>query len=221
MLTSVTPRKHVSVRDWADKTATDFWFSGSSFILSGTTPEGWRLNGSAAQVTNASQTADFLSSSDRDGPYITSTTSADYIVSPMIFGDNVAADAIQAAHGWTPTKLIAEFRAAFSTNSANETASRVGLGDFVNSSNTRDVASIYSNGTNFLLQSSAASDTGAAIDTTFHTWKIVVGSNVEWFIDGASQGTIALIADKWPVTFGFYVSTTNRIRLSFAHIWYE
>lgn len=160
--------------------------------------------------------------------------SGDLIRSPAIFGD--------AAHAWAvaqllgkntmPRYLIAEFWAAFTVASSNETTSAIGFFEDGGSTDTEvdQYAVIRSDGTNFLLQGNAATlATGPAIATTWAIWKIVLefvgaaGPNIYAYrnntIFSATAGTGA--TDEFPLFFGMHSLTNNRQGLGPLHIYYE
>ena len=129
---------------------------------------------------------------------------------------------------YAPTILVCDFFAAFSTITANETATGIGM----TGANAVDAAAAGSAGcitasgaappTTFFLTSDLSSDAGSAINTSWHKFRIEYGSSTtEWFIDAVSQGTITTETDIWPVSFTMFSTTTNRIDLAWAHIWYR
>jgi hypothetical protein len=87
------------------------------------------------------------------------------------------------------------------------------------------MAYISTGGTVFELHSGATEDAGSAEDTDPHQWKIKCsGTTAEWFIDGTSQGTIALQDDLWPVAWGAGTKASsgeNDPVINWVHIWYE
>lgn len=226
-----TGRAHVlTAQEWGYGAGTDFWLIAATngMLTAGNAHElsdyGWTTTAlSLASATVGA--ADFIASADVGTPnHIVFDATGDLLQSPPMFGDYGHALVAGAFLGHTPTKLILEALAVFSVNSANETTSGFGLieDNGVPSTALDHLAYIFSDGTNFGLRSGAASDAGALVDVLWHTWKIVVTSaNVEWFIDGTSQGTIALEADEFPVSFGAHTLTTNRVLISWVHIWYE
>ena len=140
-----------------------------------------------------------------------------------MFGGYPHAYAASFFLGQLPTSLTLEVYARYSTHTANEPATGFGFVEDGGAPETQvdHFAYIYTDGANFTLESGAASDAGAADDGNWHLFKVVITSaNVEWFIDGTSQGTIALEADEFPVSFGAYASTTNRFKLGQVHIFY-
>ncbi len=215
--------------DWGTNAGTDFILVPSTTVaqIAATTVDGalvdrgWTHTALSYAVATG---ADFITAADKGTPNgILFNASGDILRSPVIFGD--WAHAYQAGWflGYLPTTLNVEMIAAFTVASADEAQSAIGLledGGTASVANDH-FASIYSDGTNFKLRSGAASDAGALVDNLFHVWKIVVTSaNVEWFMDGVSQGTIALEADELPVSFFGHTLTTNRISLGPVRIWY-
>ena len=174
----------------------------------------------------AGSAADFGSSSDVGIPaHFLTDASGDKLQSPAVFGDDAHFDAAEAILGYRPTKLCMRVVAAFSVASANETNSGFGLVEAGGGIQTADDAMgvVFSNATTFGFRSGAASDAGAAVDNAWHEWRAVftVGSTAEWFIDDATQGTLAIQGDVWPCAFGVHSLTTNRILFNSVHIWYE
>ena len=160
--------------------------------------------------------------------------SGDILLSPAIFGDAVHMEmaAIIAGKSTRPRYLIADFWAAFTVASADEVTSAIGFfEDGATASTEADqYATIYSNGVNFVLAGNAAAlDTGPAISTTWHKWKIVLqfngasAPNIYWYVDGAIQNTTAAagISDEFPLKFGLHALTTNRIGLGMVHCYYD
>ena len=225
-------RNRLYVQDpklWAMNGGTDFLFVPSLVVghIAATTVNdsmvdyGWAIT----SPSFASQAgADFITSADIGTPNAwLFNASGDILRSPVIFGDYSHAYQASWVLGYVPTTLNMEAIAAFTTASANETQSAFGfLEDDGTASVAADhMAAIFSDGTNFGLRSGAATDAGALIDTNYHRWRITVSSaSVEWFIDGTSQGTIALEADEFPVSFFGHTLTTNRIALGPVRIWY-
>lgn len=216
-----SPRIHVSELDWGRPNATDYWIGASNAVALGASTAvgaiasaGWVATSVA--FTNT-KTADFLSSSDDTPANYGADANADVLLSPIIFGNYAHALGVSKTLGYFPTQLCAEWYGAFTTASANEAGTYMGF------KNTALVGAIISDGTNFKLSNQAGTtDAGAAIDTSYHTWKIIVdATNMEWFIDGTSQGTVATSADQWPCGFGWTASTTNRPALAWGHVWYQ
>lgn len=237
MVNAVIQRHHVRARDWGAQPGTDFWLSGAFdniVAAAGTaTPtglSGWGWTTTSLDVTEGSA-ADFLSSSDK-GAFsgISIGAASDLLQSPRIFGDYSHGLAAQQFLGYYPTKLTCDVYAQFSViNTASDTT---GFG-FVEDAGSAIVAAdqlayITSNGTNFLFRSDAATDASAAVaDTSPHLFRIVLDSTAqtaEWFIDGTSQGTIALKTDEFPASFGAGALATtgaNFFTIAWAHIWYS
>lgn len=217
-------RVHVPAHQWGVLPGTDFWFNAGNPDSSVTGAadaagglSGWGWTTTSLVFTNL-KTADFFSPTDDTPPHLLADASADALASPVIFGSYSQRLLAQQFLGYLPTKLICEFYGAFTVASANESATNMGL-----HTGSVLVASIYSDGTNFQLSNGATLDAGAAIDNAFHTWKIVTtfGGTHEWFIDGTSQGTLAITADVWPTAFICTASITNRFGISWVHIYYE
>lgn len=185
---------------------------------------GW----SGAVAANASITegsaGDFLSAADIDPTRIVRGSTNLLLRSPRIFGSYAHALAAKRFLGYLPTKLCAEFYARFSVASANENTSFIGFHTPAGTDITAagGGAGIMSDGTNFRLKSDNGNDAGAAIDTSWHLWRIEVGgSTTEWFIDDVSQGTITTEADIWPLSFVVVDGTTNRPQFSWARVYYQ
>lgn len=215
-----------NARDWQDGFGYEFWLIAGADLAttaaaanpSGLSGWGWTMT--SISVTEGSS-ADFNSTSDRDPTRFTTNASGDLLYSPRRFGS--AEDFVLAgrALGSTPTKLCFETWARFTTVANNESAT--GFGFAPSGALTTKSAAIYSNGTNFLAASGANTDTGAAVDTSWHLWRMEVGaSTTEWFIDDVSQGTLTTtVADIWPAGFVMFTSTSNRIDMAWARVYYE
>lgn len=224
-------RVHVlTPQSWGLAVGTDFWMPVATGDLFASPialdTYGWTTT--SLQVVTGTA-ADFLSSSDYGVPgNILLNQAGALLQTPYVFGDYLHGYAASVLLGYMPTKLNLEFWAAFNTVSNNEVATGFGWVQPGGSANVANdhMAMIVSDGTNFLLRSDAASDTGAAVDTSWHRWKIVVtfGGSVEWFIDTVSQGTLAIQTDEWPAAFGAGILATtgaNRLALGLTHISYE
>ena len=227
-------RKHVThAQHWGSEVGTDYWlFPGTeaagatTFLLSSA---GWTTT--ALSIT-AGTGADFMSAADKGTPRTISLgASGDILQSPVIFGDYQHARMAQLLMNEKilPRFLIMDVFAAFTTASADENTSAFGFyeDDGVISTANDALATIYSDGTNFILRSGADTDAGALIDNNFHWWRIVIDRSisavtdgVQWYIDGVSQGTIDREADEFPVFWGGHTLTTNRIELGVSHIYY-
>jgi hypothetical protein len=220
-------------RNWAISPGTDFMLGAgttTALITSGTAGQvlseyGWTTTGLAYTAGSA---ADFLSSADPGvAPHIILADASDLLASPAIFGDYAHALAASWILGYMPTTLSFECRAAFTTAANDEPSTAFGFvedgGSVITAAAADQLACISSNGTNFELNSGAAVDAGAAVDTAWHTFRVTVSSaNVQWWIDGTSQGTIALEADEFPVSFeaGVVAAGANDIAISHVRVWY-
>lgn len=218
--------------EWAEAAATDFWANFGSVVgIPGNAigdPDlyGWLTTGYSHLVGSG---ADFLSASDVGTTGgVNLDAAGDYIVSPFIFGDYAHGQLVSSILGYDPTKLNMECYARFAANNDEE---ETGFG-FVEAGSAQPfikaglMALITSDGTNFSLESGAAADAGSTDNTTAHLFKIVVtaGSTIEWFIDGTSQGTLALQTDLWPAAWGASTKAAtgaNDPVISWVHIWYS
>lgn len=237
IVAAAPPRVHITdPYQWATNIGTDYWLHGgatNATILAAGTPYqglpdyGWTVT---ATVYTAGSAADFGSSSDVGvPPHFILADASDLLASPAIFGTYPHMQGAARILGYHPTKLNLEVWAAFLTASADEPSSAFGFvedgGSIITAAAADQMAAISSNGTTFEINSGAASDAGAAVDNAWHLWKITAtfGSTFEWFIDGTSQGTLAIQADEWPVSFeaGVVAAGTNDIGIHQVHIWYE
>lgn len=225
-------RHHVRAKDWCCMPGTDFWLGAgnadpfTTANLNGVAPAnivvgldgfGWTVTSVA--FTNTA-TGDFISSADDTPPNANSDAQNDLLRSPLIFGSYAHALAAGQFLGYMPTKMVCEFYAAFTTASSDENGSYIGLW------NAAGIATgVYSDGTNFQLYDGATTEAGAAVDTSYHQWRLTldrVNRTVTWYIDGVSQGSQAVVADRWPAGFGFNAGgANNRIALSWGHLFYE
>ena len=167
--------------------------------------------------------------------HLLTNASGDLLLSPAIFADATHARqaAILAGKSILPRFLVCSFFGSMSVNSAAEVRSSWGL--FVATATDATVeasqlAVIQSDSANFLLAGAAATMTiGAAVDTSWHNFKIVLAFNgaaaaqVYWYIDGTLQSRTAGVAaqDVFPCKFGFGALTTNRPLLGPVHISYD
>ena len=218
---------------WDDESGSDFFFEADAAQIAGTgnvedlSDRGWTTT-SLIFVSGVS--ADFLSDSVRGVPshYLTNAAS-DLLQSPDVFGDDTHGH--QASHhlGLDPTSLTLEGFFTFSVVSNAETATGWGFSDAGGSiiTATDAVAVIHSDGTNFVCRSSADSDVGSLIDTDLHLWKMVISQGttdaIEWFIDGASQGTLNLRTGVFPVSWGagVQVGGSNRVLIGPCRVFYR
>jgi hypothetical protein len=236
--TTAAPDRRVHVTDpfdWNRAGGTDYWLvfgtealtSAAGRLLS---DQGW--TGVVATFTEtAGSAADFISTSDRGAPaHLLTNGSGDILQSPAVFGDYGHAQIAAAILGYQPTRLVCEFYAAMTVHTANETRSGWGLivaGGAAGTDADR-LAWISTDATNFNISSSADSDAGALDDALWTMFKIVVSNAVaagtdmvEWFINGTSQGTMDLLTDVFPCSFGMAALTTNRPGLAMVHVYYE
>ena len=223
------PRVHVGPRDWDNAAATDYWLnanslSGQTSAASATNPyglSGWGWTTTSLTVV-AGGTGDLNSSGDVDPTAIGTDAANDTLVSPKIFGGYDQFQRVSEILGYTPTILRLKAYARFSTASANETTSGIGFMTGTDFAAAGSVGGWTSNGTNFFLTSDNGSDSGAAIDTSWHTFQLDVGptTTTTWYLDGSSQGTITTETDIYPTRFKLIAGTTNRVQLSWLHILY-
>ena len=223
-------RIHVNrAAHWTRTPGTDFWYiereagTAADDLI---TNYGWTTTALSYTVGT---TADLLSSADVETPGITVLDAAsDLLLSPSIFGDYSHGLAAGNILGYTPTQLCLETYAKFATASANETTTGFGFSTGSSLTATNHIAFIHSNSANFAVRGTPGTggytDTGAAVDTTYHLWKIVAtaGGTVEWFIDGTSQGTITLVTDLFPTALSASIvaAGTNRVNVAWAHVYY-
>ena len=219
--------------DWNRVLGTDYWaFFGPESITSATgrllSDQGWTT---ASLAETAGTGADFLSSADEENPaHVLTNASGDLLQSPSVFGDYIHAQAAAKILGRDITRMVVEWYGAMTVRTANEVISGWGLVEAGGSPATGDdhmawiwVAGGVGDAFHFEYANGTGDDTGAAADTSWHAFKIVgtLGGTWEWFIDGVSQGTLAIQTDLFPVSFGMHAFTTNRPALSWLHIWYE
>lgn len=231
-------RKHVrNPARWAFEAGSDFWLipgpdmntaedTGSQEQL----PEwGWT---STSLVDTAGGGADFMASADRAPNHILTNASGDLLESPPIFGDyDHAWQAMEAtSQRKLPTDLIVDFMGNMSVHSADEPRSGWGFiedGGGV-ATEADQMAFISSDSANFQLAANggagALTDAGAADDANWHKFRIRMNLADDlsyWYIDDALQGSVAITADQFPVSFGFHALTTNRPLLGIVHIFYD
>lgn len=216
--------------DWGTAPGSDFWLVAGNILMDdGAALDlvnyGWQVSGGVHLVSTG---ADFLASADvgtTGGIHM--DTAGDTVASPEIFGDYPHARMAEAILGAAPTTLNAEFYMRLSANN-DEQAS--GAGFWENGATSAFakgdcMAVVASGGTNFELHSGAAEDAGSTDNTTAHLFKITFtfGSTVEWWIDGTSQGTVAIQTDLWPCAFGVNTQGggSNDPVLNWAHVYYE
>jgi hypothetical protein len=223
---------HIPPERWGRDVGTKYFavFNDADMLstgagLTGLTDAGWTNSGAAIAAQGAA--GDFLASADVDPAGILDLVdAADFISSPQVFGDYAHARAVQEIIGAVPTTMILRVYARFETNSADEQGTYFGLsGDSAAANGDSQGITIHSDSANFRLRmgSTTTEDAGAAVDTAWHLWQIDVTANsVEWFIDGASQGTIAEDEDdQWPMCFQAAVATTNDLNIAWVEIEYQ
>lgn len=219
--------------DWARMAATDFWVVGGPSEESSATGAGLRtLDGGGWTATSITEDAgsagDYLSTTDHDPSSFHLDAASDVLQSPGIFGSYAHAYMASKILGYTVTELNAEVYCQFVDATTDEEGSQVGFieggGDAKDGTNA--VATVYSDGTNYRLQSSAAETAAGAVDdTSWHLWKIqIVAAGCYHWMDGtlANSTVLALISDKFPVSFGIGVEAagTNFSKFAWAHVWY-
>lgn len=232
-------RLHVWGPEWGSHiAATDFWLSGASYGGLGSAGGGPVLADYGWTTTSMVQTvgsgADFASASDIGTPNDMVTNAAsDLVKSPVIFGDFMHMEAAKQVLGYFPNYLQLEAYLTFTTASNNETTTRFGFfedgGSPIVAADA--LASMYSDGTNFICGSGADSDAGALVQTTPFGLRIRIRpgttDKVEWFLRTAmtggfaSQGTFDLETDEFPCGFGYGQGTSNVIAMHWVHIWYS
>ena len=229
-------RVHVGPYDFSNGAATDYWiqFNGvanQTAAAAATNPgglSGWLFT-TTSLVPTSGTAGDFNSSTDFTPSHSLTDGTADIFATPRIFGGYDQMQRVKDVLGYAPTELVVDQYAAFTVASANEVSTYFGL---INSTGAADGAGsggcILSDGTNFRLVSDLGNDAGALIDNGWHLWRILYGStNTEWFDDIAtpgtlaSRGTITTEADIWPLAYVFRASTTNRVGVSWLHIFYR
>jgi hypothetical protein len=216
--------------DWAEAAATDYWANFGNIVgipgnaIGDLDLYGWVTSGFSHTVGSA---ADFLSSADVGTTGgVNFDAVSDHLRSPFIFGDYAHGQMVAGILGHDPTTLSMECYGRFAANNDEEETGFgfVEAGSAVPFVKAGLMALVTSDGTNFSLESGAAADAGSTDDTAAHLFKIVVGSaSIEWFIDGTSQGTLALQTDLWPVAWGASTKAAtgaNDPVVSWVHIWY-
>lgn len=224
-------RFHVATPQmWGESAGTDFWMVPSvNGMLTASKPPtladyGWTTTDLAL---TAGAGGDFLSATDIGSVNrIAFDAASDMLLSPAIFGDYAHGKMAESFLGFMPTQLNVEVVAAFPVVANNETNTAFGLVEDGGSPITAAdaLAMIFSDGTNFGLRSGAATDAGALVDTAVHRWLTeVTATTVTWYIDGTSQGTLALEADEWPAAFGAGIKAagSNTLSIGPVHIWYS
>lgn len=212
---------------WQSVPGTDYWLVAGSADpvtasgatnLSGLDSFGWTTT--TMGFTNT-VTADFMSSADDTPPIFQGADAGDILRSPLIFGNYSHRLLVGQKLGYLPTRLMVEFYGAFTTATADESTTHMGLHN-----GSAIVGAIYADGTNFQLSNGVTTDAGAVVDNSYHQWRLQANSAdslFTWWIDGTSQGTLAITQDVWPAGFQAtaVAAGTNRFALSWLHIWYE
>lgn len=217
-------------QDWGSSAGTDFWAVFGDLTLVAADPSdldlyGWLTNN---YLHRANTGAGFLDSSDVGATGgLDFDAAGDFITSPFIFGDYQHARMAEAILGYAPTKLFLECWARFDSNTGDENETGFGFIEGAGSAITiaDQMAYISVGASLFELHSGAAEDAGAAQDTDPHLWRVELtfGGSAEWFIDGTSQGSIAIQANLWPVAFSAGTkasSGANDVVVAWTHIGY-
>lgn len=197
--------------DWDDQSGSHFYFEPNAAELAAGNKEtlsdfGWTTT-ALSFVEGAG--ADFLSLADPGVPAHFVTDGAGSILqSPAKFGSHTHGNQAGRHLGHPPTKMTFEFWFTFSVASNDETATGFGLtvagGSIITEADA--IAVIRSDGTNFVCRSNVDAAVGPLIDTALHLGKIEVSQGttdaIQWFVDGASQGTLDLREDVLPMSWG-------------------
>jgi len=230
-LYGLSRREHVlTPQAWAIAVGTDFWLGGatSGMLTAGNAHEladyGWTTTALSFVVDTG---GDLLSSADPgNGAELTFDAGSDLLLSPSIFGSYAHGLAASKILGFMPTRLNLEIWGRFLATGGAETTSGFGFSNGSGLVEANHLAYIHiPTGANFAIRSAAASDAGSAKDTNQHLFRITAtaGGSVEWFIDDVSQGTIALVADTFPVAFSGSVvaAGSNGLSIGWVHIYYD
>lgn len=235
------PHRRVLVgpRDFDNGAATDYCinFNGAAnqvAAASATNPgglPGWFYTATSL-VATITGTGDFNASGDHTPTHILTNADLDTFITPQIFGGYDQFQRVADVLGYLPTELVVDTYAAFTVASANEATTFFGMtaASVTDTSAAGAAGGIRSGGTGttFFLTSDNGSDAGANIDNGWHKWRIVYGTtNTEWYDDIAtpgtlaSRGTITTEADIWPTGYRMRSGTTNRIGVSWIHLFYR
>lgn len=237
--TGSKPRLHVRAQDWGRfPHATDFWFDPADVDqVTASTPSilvdnGWTSNGTISIVNGSA--ADFLGGSaaspDRGTiRHLLCDASGERLLSPVCFGGPEAAYFIKDQFGWTPSALVADFWAIWTTASNADTTGGIGFvedGGGIQTANDH-LAVITSDATNFVLRSGAeTSDASSAVDTNVARWRIALNfpsgyvSYYKLTTSVQAIDTIALETDEFPCSFGVGSTSSNVLGLGATHIYY-
>ncbi len=241
MIVRGTPPNRVHVfraLDWNRAAGTDYWMipaTNDELTAAATNAEilsnvDWTTTTLTHTVGTLGNLLAALSQATSYGPVWTTAAAAAEIRSPAIFGGPEQAQMAAMILGYTPTQLVLEWIARFSVNATGETTSALGFATGVITTAGNAVGTIYSDGTNFKVRTSAATSTaGAAVDTNFHRWKIILDSvalTVTGFMDGAVIGAaagIALTNTLFPTSIaaGNATAGNNRVQPGIAHVYYQ
>ncbi len=222
----------VHIRDpheWANSPGTDYWadFGSADLIPAGSkdlADAGWESAGFSIATGAGAALLDASTKGTTDGLNFDGT--GDYLISPAMFGDWDHGALVQKMLGYFPTKISCECLARFAAG-GNEEATGFGFvqdGTDANAIAKGDwMAGITVDGTDFSLESSADVSAGATKATTPHIFKVcgTSGGTFEWFIDGTSQGTLAIVANQAPYAWAASVTGDNDPVISWLHIWYS
>lgn len=218
-----TSRVYVQTDAWAQDVGTDYLFD-----MTGGVPTGWNNTGMAVNASGG--TGDENSVADVDPAYIRADASGDYAISPPRFGGYDQILLATRILGAAPTKLCAEFLGRFGTvTNWNTNVGGIGFWSDVTvpaaAANVAVIGLTLGGNFKFTRGDGTSQDTGAAADTNWHLFKIAMtfGGTYEWFVDGASQGTITGAADSFPVGFGLIAEANagDDVDLANGRVWYE
>ncbi len=211
----------------------DFWGGvyGTDYIVSwanATAYGNWSYTGTPTLIANAAD-GDLFSLTDHNpaGLQIATVASAQSMRHNVLtFGSREHVKAAADILGYEPTLLCFRVLARFSVNSANEDQTGFGLvaTTAATTTNAQKVCWVSSDSANFKVRSNTNTDVGAAIDTAWHDWLFVLdGANIEWFIDGTSQGTCTQQSDAYGAAFQVNgaAARTNVVQISTVHVWYQ
>lgn len=231
-------RKHIQGPFWHRDIGTDYWMSpgllagaaAATTDIENLTEGGWTAT---SLVDTAGSGADFMKSADKGTPrHFLTNAASDLLTSPPIFGDYIHAwQAMRVANmNALPKKLVAEFWGAMTVHSTDDDATGWGFLEDVGGTpvtDTTHVAFITSDSANFQMASNAGTPiNGATDDANWHLFTIEAALGpalVYWYIDGALQGSLAVLEDENPWSFGFGVEAggTNRPAMGPLHIYYS
>jgi len=220
------PRVYVdgSRETWVNSAGTDFIVSWGSASAYG----GWSYTGTPTIIANAAD-GDLFSRTDHNpaGVQIATIASAQSMrFATLLFGSREHMKAAGDILGYAPTLMCLRVQARFSVSSANEDQTGFGFvaTTAATTTNAQKVCWVSSDSANFKVRSNTNTDTGAAVDTAWHDWLFVLdGTNITWYIDGASQGTCTLQTDAYGAAFQVNgaAARTNIVQISNVHVWYE